>query len=253
MKSVFITGAASGIGLATARRFASEGWFVGLYDIDGKAVEQQLSSGGFPEACGGTCDVTDRESVKKAFAQFAEATGGRMDVLINNAGVCTFGPFESNEGDAHDAVIGVNVMGLTNVAQLAFPLLKETPDSTLINISSLSSVHGTPLMAVYSASKFYVNGLSEALGIEWAEHGIRVLVIKPSLVSTSMLDGMPEQLMKSFTVDFSPEQVAGEIIKALAGSGDSYLLGWKAKAFGFLSKVLPGSLVRRLMMHLSGH
>jgi NAD(P)-dependent dehydrogenase (short-subunit alcohol dehydrogenase family) len=253
MKTVFITGAASGIGLATARRFASDGWFVGLYDIDEEAVERHLSGEAFPASGGGRCDVTDRDSVKNALAHFAEATHGRMDVLINNAGVLTAGHFESNDSEAHDAMIRVNVLGLTNVAQLAFPLLKDTPNSTLLNLCSVSSVHGVPLLAVYSASKFYVNGLTQALGIEWAEHGIRVLSIKPPFVSTAMIDDMPGQLMESFTVDFSPEQIADAIINALAGSADSYLLGGKAKALGFLSKVLPARLARKVVMQVTGY
>ena len=197
--------------------------------------------------------MADRGSVKRSLAHFAKATGDRLDVLINNAGVLTAGHFESNDSEAHDAIIRVNVLGLTKVAQLAFPLLKNTPNSTLLNLCSVSSVHGVPLLAVYSASKFYVNGLTQALGIEWAEHGIRVLSIKPPFVSTAMIDGMPEQLMKTFTVDLSPEQVADAIMGALAGSGHSYLLGWKARALGFLSKVLPESLARRIVMHVTGY
>jgi NAD(P)-dependent dehydrogenase (short-subunit alcohol dehydrogenase family) len=253
MKTVFITGAASGIGLATARRFASEGWFVGLYDIDGEAIGRLLSGGEFPASCGAPCDVTDHEAVKNALAHFAEAANGRMDVLVNNAGVLTAGHFESNDHQAHEAMIRVNVLGLTNVAQLAFPLLQATPKSTLLNLCSISSVYGVPLLAVYSASKFYVNGLTQALSIEWAEHGIRVLSIKPPFVSTGMLDGMPEQLMKSFTVDYSPEQIADAIMHALAGSAQSHLLGWKAKALGFFSRILPAPLARRIVMHLTGY
>jgi len=253
MKTVFITGAASGIGLATARRFASEGWFTGLYDINDEAVQNLLSGGEFKNSCGGRCDVSDHESVEQAIAQFAEITGGRMDVLINNAGVLTAGHFESNPREAHEAIIRVNVLGLTNVAQTAFPLLKDTPGSTLLNLCSVSSVYGVPLLAVYSASKFYVNGLTQALGIEWAEHGIRVLAIKPPFVGTAMIDGMPEQLMQSFTVDFSPEQIAEAIMDALSGSRDSYLLGWKAKTLGFLSKILPSRLGRRVVMYVTGY
>ncbi len=253
MKTVFITGAASGIGLATARRFASEGWFVGLYDIDAGAVDRLLAGGAFPAVCGGPCDVTDLESVEQAMAHFSGKTEGRMDVLINNAGVLTAGPFESVDPGAHEAMIRVNVLGLTQVAQAAYPLLKATPHSALLNLCSVSAMHGVPLLAVYSASKFYVNGLTQALRIEWAEHGIRVLSIKPPFVSTAMVEGMPEQLMKSFTVDYSPEQIADAIMQALAGSADSYLLGWKAKSLGFLAKVLPARLGRRVVMYLTGY
>jgi len=253
MKTVLITGAASGIGLATARRFASEGWFVGLYDIDGAAVERHLSGGEFPLACGSACDVTDRGSVIAALAHFADAGNGHLDVLINNAGVLAAGHFESIESEAHDAMIRVNVLGLTTVAQSAFPLLKNTQNSTLVNLCSVSSLYGVPLLAVYSASKFYVDGLTQALSIEWAEHGIRVLSIKPPFVSTAMVEGMPEQLMKTLTVDFSPEQIAGVVMRALAGSSDSYLVGWKAKVLGFFARILPARLARGVVKHVTGY
>jgi len=253
MKTVFITGAASGIGLATARRFAGEGWFVGLYDINGEAIESLLSDGGFERACGGVCDVGSLDSVHRAVAHFAEATGGRMDVLVNNAGVLTAGHFEAIDPGAHEAMVRVNVLGLTHVAQAAFPLLRDTADSTLLNLCSVSSVHGVPLLAVYSASKFYVNGLTQALAIEWAEHDIRVLSIKPPFVGTAMVEGMPAQLMKSFTVDLTPEQVADAIMHALQGSRDSYLLGAQARALGFLAKILPASLSRRIVKFVTGY
>jgi NAD(P)-dependent dehydrogenase (short-subunit alcohol dehydrogenase family) len=253
MKTVFITGAAAGIGLATARRFAADGWFVGLYDIDRNRIDELLTDGSFPKACGSVCDVCDLESVRQAVAHFAEATDGRMDVLVNNAGVLTAGHFEAIQPSAHEAIIRVNVLGLTQVAQTAFPLLRDTADSSLVNMCSVSSVHGVPLLAVYSASKFYVNGLTQALGIEWAEHGIRVLSIKPPFVATAMVDDMPEQLLKSFTVDLAPEQVADVIMQALAGSRDSYLITAKGKALGFLAKVLPASLGRRIVQYATGY
>jgi short-subunit dehydrogenase len=105
---------------------------------------------------------------------------------------------------------------------------------------------------VYSASKFFVNGLTQALGIEWAQHGIRVLSIKPPFVKTAMVDGMPEQLMETFTVDLTPEQVADTIMKALRGSGGSYLMTWKGKALGMLVKILPTGLGTRLTVRLTG-
>jgi NAD(P)-dependent dehydrogenase (short-subunit alcohol dehydrogenase family) len=253
LKSAFITGAASGIGLATARRLASDGWFVGLYDLDGTAIDGLLARPEFPLACGGTCDVTRYDSVEQAMTHFAKASGGRMDLLINNAGVLTAGHFESIDPAAHEAMIAVNVQGLTSVAQLAFPLLRETPRSTLVNLCSVSSIHGVPLLAVYSASKFYVEGLTQALAIEWAEHGIRVLSIKPPFVRTAMIGGMPEQLTRTLTVDFDPEQVAEAIVRALEGSGQSYLLGWKARTLGFLGKVLPDPLRRWMVRKVTGY
>lgn len=186
-------------------------------------------------------------------AQFAAALGGRMDLLVNNAGVLTAGHFESIEPAAHEAMIAVNVQGLTNVAQLAFPLLQDTPGSTLVNLCSVSSIHGVPLLAVYSARKFYVDGLTQALAIEWAGHGIRVMSIKPPFVRTALIDDMPAQLTKTLTVDLDPEQVAEAIVHALEGSGHSYLLGWKARTLGLLGKVLPDPLRRWVVRKVTGY
>ena len=253
MKTALITGAASGIGLASARRLAAHGFLVGLYDIDRAAVEGLLGSGEFPAACGGFCDVGDYASVRQAFEHFGERTGGRLDVVINNAGLLSAGRFEAVDPAAHEAMIRVNVLGLTHVAQLAFPLLKETPGATLINLCSVSSMHGVPLLAVYSASKFYVDGLSQALSIEWAGHGIRVVSIKPPFVGTKMIDGIPEQLMQKMSVDHAPEDVAEAIVRALAGSRDSYLLGGQARLLGVLARLLPPSMGRRIVRYVTGY
>jgi len=253
MKTVFITGAAAGIGLAMARRFVAEGWLVGLYDIDEERVAQLLETAEFGNACGGRCDVTSRQSVGQAIAHFADRTQDRMDLLVNNAGVLQAGQFATVDSNAHDMMIRVNILGLTTVAQLAFPYLQKTLNSAMANMCSVSSVHGIPLLAVYSASKFYVNGLTQALSIEWAEHGIRVFSIKPPFVKTGMVDDMPEQLMGSFTVDLVPEDVADSLMSALNDSGESYLLTWKGKLMGVLVKILPAALGRRLTMRLTGY
>jgi len=253
MKTVFITGAAAGIGLAIAKRLVAEGWFVGLYDIDEQRIEQLLQTAEFSNACGRGCDVTKRDAVSEALQQFAGCTHGRLDVLVNNAGVLAAGSFEEIDHVAYERIIQVNIQGLTNVAQLAFPWLQKTANSTLVNMCSVSSVHGVPKLAVYSASKFFVNGLTQALSIEWAEHGIRVLTIKPPFVRTGMIDGMPEQLMEVFTVDLVPEQVADAVMNALNGSGESYLLGFKSRMWGTLDKYLPRVLGNRLTKRLTGY
>jgi len=253
MKTTFITGAAHGIGLATARRFASQGWFVGLYDINRESLETLLGSGEFPRACGQYCDVTSRPSIEEALAHFASHTDGRLDLLVNNAGVLTSGRFEEIDPGAHDLMVDVNVRGLTHVAQAAFPLLKQTPGATLVNLCSVSSVHGLPLLAVYSASKFYVNGLTEALHVEWARHGIRVTSVKPPLVNTAMGHSVRPELMTKFSVDMQPEHVAEAIQLAAEGKRIGYILGTSAKLWGWLDKFLPESGRRSLVRYLTAH
>lgn len=251
MKTVFITGAAHGIGLATAMRFASQGWFVGLYDINEAALQTLLQSSQFPHACGQVCDVTSSASVEAALAHFASHTEGRLDVLVNNAGVLSSGRFEDILAQAHEQMIAVNVGGLTRVAHAAFELLRQTPGSTLVNLCSVSSVHGVPLLAVYSATKFYVNGLTEALHIEWAKHGIRVTAVKPPLVNTAMGHAVGDNLSGKFRVDMQPEHVAEAIELAISGNRVGYLLGSSSKLWGWLDKFLPEGGRRALTRYLT--
>ena len=253
MKTIFITGAAHGLGLATAKRFAAQGWYVGLYDINREALETVLGCGDFPNACGQYCDVTDRVSIEEALAHFSAHTDGKLDVLVNNAGVLFSGKFEEIDPSAHDQIIDINVKGLTRVAQGAFPLLKQNPGSTLVNLCSASSVHGLPLLAVYSASKFYVNGLTEALHIEWAQHNIRVTSVKPPLVNTAMGHQVDPQITRKMVMDMEPEHVAESIQMAVEGNRIGYVLGTSARLWALLDKFLPETGRRWLVRYLTGH
>jgi NAD(P)-dependent dehydrogenase (short-subunit alcohol dehydrogenase family) len=253
MKTVFITGAAHGIGLATARRFASQGWFVGLYDINTEGLEQLLASGDFPNACAHHCDVTQRGSIEEALQHFAEKTDGRLDMLVNNAGVLSAGKFEELDPEAHNLIVEVNIKGLTNVAQAAFPLLKQTAGATLVNLCSASSIHAVPLLAVYSASKYYVNGLTEALNIEWAPHDIRVTSVKPPVVNTAMGHQLDPKTTEKLGINMQPEHVAEAIQLAVEGKRAGYILGSSARLWALLDKFLPESGRRRLVRYLTGH
>ena len=253
MKTAFITGAAHGIGLATARRFAGQGWFVGLYDINSEQLDALLASGDFPSACGQHCDVTRPASIKAALQHFSSHTDGRLDLLVNNAGVLSSGKFEEIDPASHDLIIDVNIRGLTHVAQAAFPLLQQTVGATVVNLCSVSSVHGIPLLAVYSASKYYVNGLTEALHIEWAPYDIRVTSVKPPIVNTAMGHQLSPQLAEKLGVDMEPEHVAEAIQMAAEGKRVGYLLGTSARLWGWVDRLLPEAGRRGLVRYLTGH
>lgn len=186
-KSIFITGAASGMGLETARLFHSKGWFVGGYDVNGAglaALEKELG----PENCiVAKLDVTDKDAYDAAVARFGEATGGKLDILYNNAGIGRGGLFEQMPFEDIMAVVNVNFIGVLNGIYAALPLLKATENSLCFTTSSSSATYGMPGIAVYSATKHAVKGLTEALSIEFRLIGVRAADVLPGLIDTPIL------------------------------------------------------------------
>jgi NAD(P)-dependent dehydrogenase (short-subunit alcohol dehydrogenase family) len=186
-KSIFITGAASGMGRETARLFRQKGWFIGAYDVnlDGlRALEQELG----PDNCIiRRLDVTDKPDYERALAEFGKATGGKMDILYNNAGIGVGGYFDEQSFDDIMRVVRVNFIGVLNGIHSAIGLLKATPNSLCFTTSSSSATYGMPRIAVYSATKHAVKGLTEALSIEFRRYGIRAADTLPGLIDTAIL------------------------------------------------------------------
>jgi len=178
-KSIFITGAGSGIGRETARLFAGKGWFVGAGDRDEVALRSLAGELGQEVCATFLMDVTDEASVTHALESFAQHTGGRMDVLHNNAGVLRVGGFETLTMAEHRAIIEVNVIGMMAVLHGAFPYLKATPGAQVVNMSSASAAYGIPDFASYSASKHGVRAMTEALDIEWRPVSAQFRVLWP--------------------------------------------------------------------------
>ena len=184
--AIFITGAAAGIGRATAELFAARGWRVGLYDVNEAGVTELAQRLG-GRALAGRLDVTDVAQFERALAGFFEAAGRRLDVLFNNAGIAFCNDFEKIPLARHHAVVDVNLKGVLTGCHLALPYLKRTPGARVISMCSASAIYGTPSFAGYCATKFAVRGLSEALDIEWRRHGIRVMDVMPLFVDTAMV------------------------------------------------------------------
>ena len=197
--SIFITGAAAGIGRATAELFAARGWFVGLYDLNEAGVQELARQWGADRAIAGRLDVTDAVQFEQALARFFEAAGRRLDLLFNNAGIAFCNDFEQIPLARHHAEVDVNLKGVLNGCYLALPFLKQTPGARVVSMCSASAFYGAPSFASYSATKFAVRGLSEALNIEWRRHGIRVMDLMPLFVDTPMVAGM-ERKPKSMEV-----------------------------------------------------
>ena len=191
-KSIFITGAASGMGLATAEYFAEKGWFVGAFDVNADGLESlraKIGNGIFR-----TLDVTNASDFAAAVEEFGVATGGTLDLLFNNAGIGTGGMFDEQPIEDIERVLQVNLMGVIHGVRAGVPLLKKTPGSLCLNMSSSSAIFGTAGIAIYSATKHAVRGLTEALSIELKRYGVRAADLLPGLIDTPMLGDQMRQM-----------------------------------------------------------
>ncbi len=184
-RSIFITGAASGIGRAAAELFAQRGWLVGAADRDaaGLATLAATSEAIVPI----TLDVANRDAVVAAFTTFGEQTGGSLDCLLSNAGIDAKGPFGDMAWDRVRLLVEVNLLGAMSVIHAALPLLRAAPNSLCLSTASASAIFGVGGMAVYSATKHGVRGLTEALSVELAGSGTRAADLLPGIIDTGML------------------------------------------------------------------
>lgn len=188
MKSIFITGAGSGMGREGAKLFHAKGWRVGAVDRndDGLAtLQQQL---GDDRLWTRAVDVTDKAALDGALADFcAGNTGGGLDMMWNNAGIGESGWFEDVPYDAAMRVVDVNYKAVLTGAYGALPYLKKSAGSLMFSTSSSSATYGMPRLAVYSSTKHAVKGLTEALSVEWQRYGVRVADVLPGLIDTAIL------------------------------------------------------------------
>ena len=247
-KSIFITGAASGIGAETARHFARKGWGCGLYDVNTDGLASVAAEIGAAARHSGRLDVRSREDWQSAVAGFSAATGGRMDVLFNNAGVGRHGWFEEVAPADNDWVIDVNIKGVVNGVHACLPLLKATKGARIVNTASTAGIIGAPQLAVYSATKWAVRGLTEALDAEFRDLGIRVTSLMPWFIDTPILDmgardGANEKMsdgLKASGAKIYPVSMAAERAwDAAHGEDIHYMVGGEAERARFMTRWMP--------------
>lgn len=254
MDTIFITGAAAGIGAETARLFARRGWRVGLADCDEAGLEALQAELGGQRVSMHIVDVTDINSVRAGMQEFSVLSGGQLRVLHNNAGILRIGLFEDIAPEEHRRIIDINVTGVINVLHAAFPYLKNTAGAQVINMSSASAAYGIPEFASYSASKHAVRALTEALDIEWARHGIRVTDLMPPFVSTQMVKSQtyPSKIVQQFGVNLQPQDVAKAVWGLVQAPVLHQPLTLQFRALWPLTQVLPGRITRALFKHAAG-
>lgn len=187
-KSIFITGAASGIGRETAKYFVERGWFAGLYDIDEFGLSQTEELVGAENSTRGNLDVRHRRDWEAAVESFLSATNGQMNVLFNNAGIGRHGWFEEISGEDNDAIIDINVKGVVNGVEACLPALKATKGARIVNTASTAGLIAGPRLAVYSATKWAVRGLTESLHVELKPLDVTVTTLMPWFIDTPILN-----------------------------------------------------------------
>ncbi|MCZ8381067.1 SDR family oxidoreductase [Mycobacterium sp. CPCC 205372] len=191
-KSIFITGAGSGMGREGAKLFHGRGWRVAAVDRNEAGLDSLRDDLGGDRLWTARVDVTDRSSLDAALAEFCGGnTGGGLDMMWNNAGIGESGWFEDVPYDAAMRVVDVNFKAVLTGAYGALPYLRRRPGSLMFSTSSSSATYGMPQIAVYSATKHAVKGLTEALSVEWQRHGVRVADVLPGLIDTAILTETP--------------------------------------------------------------
>jgi len=236
-KIAIITGAAKGIGFATAKRFAEEGAKVMIADISLEAVNAAAAQ--IPNAEAFVVNVTDRASIQAAVDRILERHG-RIDILINNAGITQDARLIKMTEAQFDAVIDVNLKGVFNCTQLVVPHMLEKGKGAVVNASSVVGIYGNFGQTNYSATKFGVIGFTKTWARELGAKGIRVNAVCPGFISTEMVKAMPENVLQDIEKRSwlgrlgTPEEMAN-VYLFLASDEASYVNGVALEASGGIS------------------
>ena len=230
-KVALVTGAARGIGLATAKRFLADGWSVALLDIDGDNLGRTFTVLAKPATTVAiTCDVADAAGVSRAIEAIGQKFG-RLDALVNNAGIAIFKPILDVTYEDWSRVLAVNLTGPFLCTQAAVPLLRDSGGGAIVNITSISGLRASTLRTAYGTSKAGLAHLTQQQAIELAPLGIRVNAVAPGPVDTAMAKAVHTAEIRAAYHDAIPlnryglESELAEVIFFLCSERASYITG----------------------------
>src|SRR6266702_7494030 len=230
-KVALVTGAARGIGLATAKEFLAEGWRVALLDIEGELLSLAVAEIGQGDATLAlTCDVSDRAAVGAAMTMI-ERQFGRLDALVNNAGIAVFAPLMETSDADWRRVLEVNLTGPFLCTKAAVPLMRDGTGGAIVNITSISAVRASTLRSAYGTSKAGLAHLTKQLAVELASLGIRVNGVAPGPVETAMAKAVHTPEIRADYHDAIPlnryglEEELAEAVFFLCSERASYITG----------------------------
>jgi short-subunit dehydrogenase len=203
--------------------------------------------------------VRDREGWRAALAVFARRTDGRLDVLVNNAGIGCMGFLEALSEAEVDDQIDINLKGVINGCRAGIALLAATPGSMVVNMASVAGVAASARMSVYAATKFAVRGLSEALELEYSRLGVGVRCIMPWFLDTAILDktasgnqDLRAMLKAGGVAVYRVEEASEAIWRAVHGQAREHMVGAQARRLALLKRFAPGLVRKRLLRQIAG-
>jgi short-subunit dehydrogenase len=240
---LLITGASQGIGLALAEAAAGRGAKVLAAARSADLLEELAHRVG---AAGGTLEIVQADVTipadRQRMLQSAEWHFGGIDVLVNNAGIGATGHFADVSPDRMRKIFEVNFFGLTETTRAFLPMLKAGNRPAIVNISSIAGKRGIPARSEYSASKFAVQGFSEALRAELAKDGVDVLLVCPGLTQTNFSHNMIEQkalVPLDHMRGMSAPEVAAHTLRAIEKGSNETILTFKGKLIVLVSRFFP--------------
>ncbi len=269
MKTILITGASSGIGKETAILFAQKGWKVAATM---RNPEHRSVFRGSKNITTYLLDVKDRDSIKSCIAEVIQDCG-KIDVVVNNAGVYTTNPLELNADEIIDNVVETNIKGTIFTTKEVLEHFRENKSGIIVNLSSIAGRVTFPFQSIYHTSKWAIEGFSESLFYELKPLGIKVKVVEPGMVRTNIYNSVldfpfrqyPEEyqsnfkkwhtfLMKNFKNGYDPQLDAKTIYRAVNSNSSKlrYTSDFTTRMVFFLRSFFPLSIFQRIIKKQSG-
>lgn len=268
MNTVLITGASSGIGKETAKLFQAKGWNV-IATMRKPQDEKELIKLANTKVL--QCDVTDQTSIETAVNEGLKVFGS-IDVLVNNAGVYTTGPFEMTTETDIKRIINTNIVGIIQMTQILLPYFRSRKAGNIINVSSVAGKSTFPFQSIYHTTKWGIEGLSEGLQYELKNLNINIKIVEPGMVKTNLYDSIHNLAVDDYPADYKisfnnwhsylienlkkgyePDITAKTIYKAATDQKSKlrYTAGADTKMLLLLRGILPFSLYNKLIRRLS--
>jgi short-subunit dehydrogenase len=258
-RCVVITGAANGIGKAMVHELVARRANVVAIDRDVQALEalQQELGGSGQQVLALVCDLTDGEAIA-CLPSIVEHAGLSPDCLINNAGMGSMGLFSELENSEIEAIFSVNFWGALNMIRAFLPGLMARPDACIVNIASILGIVAAPNQSPYVASKFALRGFSEALAMELSGSNVRVCIVYPGGVATSIVErsavaakvdkAHARTLLAQYsrTLTFPPQEAARIIVNGIETGKTRILIGRVAKFVDLIQRLMPSSYAKFL-------